>query len=283
MGLLSSALAVINPATLASNALAGGEKLYDNYASAKAATKAFDREKWMMENRYQLQVSDLKKAGLNPALAYGQQAPMPAVPVAQTSKGGFGQSVAALASARQSSEMVKQIQAQTNAANAEAEYKLALAETERNRPSAVVADTQKSTASAQESVQRVQNLKVEMDRLREEILEVRARTRESTERADTLERMRELEARLKGIEAKTKEAMFPEAELRGKASAKASRGWDTTDKAAGETGHWIGNTLSDLRDFWKDTVSEWEYRRRQNARKKFGEKWYQEQQKKGWK
>lgn len=46
-----------------------GEKLFDNYASAKAATKAFDRQKWLAGHQYQLAVEDMKAAGLNPMLA----------------------------------------------------------------------------------------------------------------------------------------------------------------------------------------------------------------------
>lgn len=38
--------------------------------NAEEAAKAFNREKDLFSNRYQIQVDDLKKAGLNPALAY---------------------------------------------------------------------------------------------------------------------------------------------------------------------------------------------------------------------
>lgn len=38
--------------------------------NAAEALKAFEREKDLYSNRYQIQVADLKKAGLNPALAY---------------------------------------------------------------------------------------------------------------------------------------------------------------------------------------------------------------------
>ncbi|WNK14701.1 MAG: DNA pilot protein [Microvirus sp.] len=58
-----------------STAMDIGGALYGNYASAKAATKAFDRDKWMMQNRYQMQVEDIRKSGLNPAMMYGGASP----------------------------------------------------------------------------------------------------------------------------------------------------------------------------------------------------------------
>lgn len=74
-----------------------GEKLYDNYASAEAATKGFDRQKWMAENAYQLKVKDLKAAGLNPMLAVmGPGAGFPGVGVARTDFGGASAGAAAL-------------------------------------------------------------------------------------------------------------------------------------------------------------------------------------------
>jgi len=51
-------------------AVAGG--LISGGFSARQAAKQRDFQERMYKNRYQYQVADLKKAGLNPALAYGQ-------------------------------------------------------------------------------------------------------------------------------------------------------------------------------------------------------------------
>lgn len=109
--------------------------LYGNYASAKAATKAFDRDVWMMSNRYQLQVDDMKKAGLNPMLAAGASPPSPNAPMAQQrGVDDIGGSTQRISSA---------VQARAAAVNmlADAELKRAQAMTERNRPENVEADT----------------------------------------------------------------------------------------------------------------------------------------------
>lgn len=53
---------------------------YSNRKAEQRQHEAFDQSKWMMQNRYQMQVNDLKAAGLNPMLAVSQGAPMPSVP-----------------------------------------------------------------------------------------------------------------------------------------------------------------------------------------------------------
>lgn len=59
-------------------------------ASARQAKKQRDFQKWMMKNRYQLQMEDMRKAGLNPILASGAQPPSPAGASAQISNPAQG-------------------------------------------------------------------------------------------------------------------------------------------------------------------------------------------------
>lgn len=90
-----------------------GEKLFDNYSAASAATKSFDRQKWMAANAYQLKVEDLRKAGLNPALAYGGGgAAFPGVSTAQTSHGGAMSSAANIGlQSRQGTKLEQEVDA----------------------------------------------------------------------------------------------------------------------------------------------------------------------------
>lgn len=50
---------------------------YGNRMAQRNQHEAFDQQQFMYNNRYQMQVRDLQKAGLNPMLAYAQPAPMP--------------------------------------------------------------------------------------------------------------------------------------------------------------------------------------------------------------
>lgn len=66
-----------------------GEKAFDNYSAAEAATDAFDRQLYMASNAYQLKRKDLEAAGYNPMLAVsGPGAQFPGVAVARTDFGG---------------------------------------------------------------------------------------------------------------------------------------------------------------------------------------------------
>lgn len=75
--------AAFNPA-MALGGLAGeaASAWYGNRMAQKRQHEAFDQQKYMMSNRYQMQTKDMMAAGLNPMLATSQGAPMP---------GGVGQ------------------------------------------------------------------------------------------------------------------------------------------------------------------------------------------------
>jgi len=69
-----------------------GSAWYGNRQAQKRQREAFDQQKWMMQNRYQMQTKDLMASGLNPMLAVTQGAPMPNAPAAaKTDKPDIGQ------------------------------------------------------------------------------------------------------------------------------------------------------------------------------------------------
>lgn len=99
--------------------------------NAEQAEKAFAREKDLYSKRYQIQVEDLKKAGLNPALAYNLGAGTLSSPSASVSPAGSlgasGGSAYSTSSGRGFYEMAKLINSGFKAANA-----VAAAETSKN-------------------------------------------------------------------------------------------------------------------------------------------------------
>lgn len=99
--------------------------------NAEEAQKAFEREKDFFSNRYQIQVEDLKKAGLNPALAYNLGAGVLSSPSASSSSAASlaasGGSAYTTGSGRGFYEMAKLINSGFKAANA-----VAAAETSKN-------------------------------------------------------------------------------------------------------------------------------------------------------
>lgn len=80
-----------------------GSAWYGNRMAEKRNRESFDQQKWLYSNRYQLQVNDLKAAGLNPMLAYANAAPSvsapPPAPVHRMDIGAMSQVLMASAQA----------------------------------------------------------------------------------------------------------------------------------------------------------------------------------------
>ena len=229
----------------ASSVLSGlggfGEKLFDNYTAAKAATKAFDRDVWMMGNRYQLQVKDMLKAGLNPMLAAGASPPSPNAPMANVSRGGGVQGVSQLASAAQARATVDLLRSQTRKTDAETV-------TEMNRPENVASGTAHNVASAGQAEAQTKQIVALIEKIPTEIEALRAEIRYKGASADTLDRLRELEARIKQLDAKGRELRLPEDQARGEAGKAISRGGEVINEAPGRIGSWISERIRSLLD-----------------------------------
>lgn len=103
--------------------------------NAEQALKAFEREKDLYSKRYQIQAEDLKKAGLNPALAYSLGAGTLTSPSASStpavSSSASGSSAYSVSSGKGFSDMARLLNSAFKATNA-----VASAEASRNYNSA---------------------------------------------------------------------------------------------------------------------------------------------------
>lgn len=114
-------MATGNPGLTAVGSVLGGINDQNNATQAAATANEFTKE--MYQNRYQWQVEDLKKAGLNPLLSVSQGAPpagagQKAETVSQADK--INNAAKTALEYRMSAEQIKNIQAQTAASTAQA-------------------------------------------------------------------------------------------------------------------------------------------------------------------
>lgn len=127
MGFFSSlAGAVAGPLIGGAFGLLGGERR--NLAAASAADRQMEFQKEMFKHRYQYQMADMRKAGLNPILAYSQgppSAPTGAsydpVNVAEPLAKGIDSAVTSGLAAFRLNTEVKKLQAEVDKAEADAE------------------------------------------------------------------------------------------------------------------------------------------------------------------
>lgn len=141
MGLLSGITSAIS-SPLGSLGLGIGEKVWDNYEARKAAKVAFDRERWMASNKYQMMVGDLKAAGINPLFSVMGGSPgASAVPMAQPSKGTIAGSTGARGQASLLALQGDNLKKEGERLVAEKELAQARTMSERARPENIEADT----------------------------------------------------------------------------------------------------------------------------------------------
>ncbi|WNK12564.1 MAG: DNA pilot protein [Microvirus sp.] len=134
-----------NPLDLLSGGVAAAGDYFTGQANAKQARENY-------QHRYQWQVADLKKAGLNPALAYGQNAPIPQTQGIEPLGTSFTRGTSAGAQARSARESAELTEVQKNLLQAQTadliqQVKLrndlfsAQAASERMRPAQIGAQT----------------------------------------------------------------------------------------------------------------------------------------------
>lgn len=138
--------------------LGGLTAFYQPFISQNWATNAsrqsWDWARWMMGHRYQLAVADLKKAGLNPALAYTQGGAPGNAPQAQAATFDVDSSVIgqAVSSAKAASRIRDELSILRNQAKvSEEQVKQAVNETERSRHG-VFTEMGRSSAVAEDAM-----------------------------------------------------------------------------------------------------------------------------------
>ncbi len=236
---------------LAAAASAIGGKVLDYGFDRASAQQAHQDTKEILQNRYQWQVQDMIKAGLNPMLSAGASPPGGAGPVVSRSM--------PFISSLQATSAIK-------VNNAQAELLKAQAETERNKPANVLASTEREVASAAQIRQETENLRATLGKIEAEIAGINAEIRKKGAETETLDRLRELDARLKALEAQERALRMPEAELRGEASQKVLTGDKATESTAEAIGHYIGGKAADLRDYISESISKWQSERERRGR-----------------
>lgn len=110
------------PAVIAA-AGAVASSVLSNNANSAASRETNDWNEYMYRNRYQFQVEDMKKAGLNPALSYNYSAPSAAsgAQARQSFSNAGGAAVDAYLRSSATAAQVKNLEADSNLKNAQAD------------------------------------------------------------------------------------------------------------------------------------------------------------------
>lgn len=106
---------------LGSLVLGGLGKAVDIWSGREAAKDERSFNRMMYENRYQMTVKDLRKAGLNPALAYSHGPGSPASTSAADTGGDMSSQISSAVAARRLNAEIDLLKSQKNKTDAEAE------------------------------------------------------------------------------------------------------------------------------------------------------------------
>lgn len=215
--------------------------LVANNSARDNATTAYNRtrelDQWLGTNQVQWRVEDLRKAGLNPALAagagFGGGMTSQVAPSAQTQSGSTLGSSAMNAAVqmqqiRQMQESVRNIQADTEVKSAEADRIRRVTPDPDIFSSQIRGSTAASVASAQESLAKAANVTKAMDEIGARVANLEASTRGQNITNETQSLMQSTLVALKAVELQLSRLGVPQAQLK---SAAASAGVQLLDKS----------------------------------------------------
>lgn len=140
---------------------------YTNRQNQKNAREQREWEKWMYQNRYQMQVQDLMAAGLNPMLAY-QQSPG-GVPAGATAQAQKPETVKAINETRIASAQEANIRANTEKMTSEKTNIDADTLIKNGMPELIRAQVIQASNSAQQSAAMVDQIRATIPKLEAEI------------------------------------------------------------------------------------------------------------------
>lgn len=140
--------------------IGGGLAVAGNLISGSSNAKQAEKN---YKHRYQWEVQDLKKAGLNPSLAYGHNAPIPPVQPLEPLGDSAVKGAQAASSARQSQLQADLIKEQTNLLRAQSAD---LVEGIKIKNALMFSQTQQAGASAGLTMKQQEALELTMDSLK---------------------------------------------------------------------------------------------------------------------
>lgn len=141
-------------------AIGAGASLLGNLFSGSSNARQSERN---YKHRYQWEVQDLKKAGLNPSLAYGHNAPIPPVQPLEPLGDSAVKGAQAASSARQTQLQADLIKEQTNLLRAQSAD---LVEGIKIKNALMFSQTQQAGASAGLTMKQQEALELTMDSLK---------------------------------------------------------------------------------------------------------------------
>ena len=162
-------------ASVASSGLSFYGQVLANRSNERNVKKQLEFQEKMYRHRYRYQMQDMRKAGLNPILAYSQGPPGAPSGAAARVENVFGdvdlgEGVSSAISAYRNTQEAQRVQASTQNINEDTKLKAAQETTERTKQANLWADTQLKNAQAVHESGKIKQTSTAVDLKQQEII-----------------------------------------------------------------------------------------------------------------